>query len=261
MPRIRVIHWKPSEISSKVEQLGEFGFQVECEPLTARVLKEIRKSPPDAILIDLSRLPSQGRDIAINFRINGSTRYVPILFIGGDDKKVAGIRQILPDAAYTNWDSIKNSLEQALESPIEDPVIPDSIMAGYSGTPLPKKLGIKSGTVVGLINAPEGFEDTLGDLPDRVTLVHEISQACDVTLWFNRSVVEYRKNVAQYGAIAGGGRLWILWPKKASGVESDLNQKVVREVGLESGLVDYKVAKIDQTWSGLCFTKRKKETS
>ena len=259
MLRIRVIHWKPVEISAQVEQLSESGFQVECELLTQRVLKGIREAPPDAILIDLSRLPSQGRDIALNFRITRSTRYVPLLFVGGDKQKIARIRQLLPDAIYTNWDSVRNDLGDALQSPPEDLVIPDSIMAGYSGTPLPKKLGIKSGTVIGLVNAPQGFEDTLGDLPDRVTLIHEVSQESDVILWFIRSLVEYKKNVAEYGANSGEGRLWILWPKKTSGIDSDLSQAIVRQVGLESGLVDYKIAKINQIWSGLCFTKRKKD--
>ena len=132
-----------------------------------------------------------------------------------------------------------------------------SSLAGYSGTPLPRKLGIKPGYAVALPGAPHDFETTLGELPDRVTLRRRVQGRCDLIVWFVGSRRELRQRVQRYGLKAGPGGLWICWPKKASGVQSDLSERVVRETGLANGLVDYKIAAIDQTWSGLRFTRRK----
>jgi hypothetical protein len=78
-----------------------------------------------------------------------------------------------------------------------------------------------------------------------------------VTLWFTRSRQALEAGIEEIGDWAGQGRLWIVWPKKASGVTSDLTQQVVRRVGLDAGLVDFKVCAVDKTWSGLCFARRK----
>ncbi|NNG17367.1 MAG: DUF3052 domain-containing protein [Gemmatimonadales bacterium] len=132
-----------------------------------------------------------------------------------------------------------------------------SALAGYSGTPLPKKLGIKAGYVVALVGAPQGFEKTLGRLPDDVQLRKQARGKPDLVVWFARSRKELESRVKRMGALAGVGGLWIAWPKKASGLATDLSQSDVRKVGLASGLVDYKVAAIDETWSGLKFARRK----
>ena len=132
-------------------------------------------------------------------------------------------------------------------------------MAGYSGTPLPKKLGIKAGSVVALINAPERFEETLGELPEGVLLHRQSASDSNVTLWFTRSQAELEGGIEAMTTFADKGGLWILWPKKASGVVSDLSQTVVRRTGLNAGLVDFKVCAVDKTWSGLRFSRRKEK--
>lgn len=258
MPRIRIIHWKPAEIREQVDRLIQAGYQVENELFSPDILRVMRETPPDAVLIDLSRLPSQGRDLGLNIRKTKATRFVPIVFLEGDKKKVDMVKETLPDAWYSSWVSIEDDLPDAIASPVTEPVVPDSVMAGYSGTTLPKKLGIKQGATVVLIDPPDGFERTLGEIPADVSLVYTLSADCDVTIWFNRSREAYERDIEHIGEIAGGGRLWILWPKKSSSVKSDLSQTIVRNIGLDSGLVDYKVAAIDDVWSGLCFTKRKK---
>ena len=130
--------------------------------------------------------------------------------------------------------------------------------AGYSGTPLPKKLGIRPGTTVALLGAPPGFVDaTLGPLPDGVVVCHDSRQAFQVGLLFARSRADLRRRFASTARAMGDPcALWIAWPKKASGVVTDLDENAVREVGLAASLVDYKVAAIDATWSGLCFARR-----
>jgi len=132
--------------------------------------------------------------------------------------------------------------------------------AGYSGTPLPKKLGIKVGSVVALVGAPEGFaNDTLGPLPTGAVLREGARSPFNVGLLFARSKADLaRRFPAAAKAMGNPGALWIAWPKKASGVATDLDQSGVRDFGLTAGLVDYKIASIDATWSGLCFARRKK---
>jgi len=135
-------------------------------------------------------------------------------------------------------------------------------MAGYSGTPLPKKLGIKPGHLVALLNAPPDFEDTLAGLPDGVTLREGLRGRgpFDVILLFaERETVLRRRFQDAMARLAVDGGLWVGWPKKASGRPTDLSDGLVRELGLETGLVDNKVCAIDATWSALRFVVRRQD--
>ena len=129
---------------------------------------------------------------------------------------------------------------------------------GYSGTPLAKKLGVKPESVVALLGAPEGFDRTLGTLPDGVSVRTRARGASDVVVLFAawRRALD-RRFAAAVGTLAVGGGLWIAWPKKASGVVTDVTESIVRKVGLASGLVDNKICAIDATWSGLRFMRRR----
>lgn len=126
--------------------------------------------------------------------------------------------------------------------------------AGYSGTPLPKKLGIAIGHRVALLGAPEGFGATLGALPEGVVTATRLAGGApfDVVVAFFSSRAELAR---RFGALATRlrptGGLWIAWPKKASGVATDLTEDVVRAIALDARLVDNKVCAIDATWSGL----------
>jgi hypothetical protein len=131
-------------------------------------------------------------------------------------------------------------------------------MAGYSGTPLPKKLGLKPGTAVALLGAPEGFERALAPLPDGVRLTRQARGRADRVLLFVRTRAELAKRFAAASrALDQGGGLWIAWPKKASGVATDIVEDTIREVALPTGLVDNKVCAIDATWSGLRLVIRR----
>ena len=133
-------------------------------------------------------------------------------------------------------------------------------MAGYSSTPLPKKLCIKEGARVALVKAPEGFEATLGELPAGAKLVSPWRMGFDVVLLFARSRDELAGRFQTYAArIKSDGSLWVAWPKKASKVETDLAEADVRRHGLDVGLVDVKVCAVDETWSGLRFVYRRKD--
>jgi hypothetical protein len=126
-------------------------------------------------------------------------------------------------------------------------------MAGYSGTPLPRKLGIKAGHRLLLLGAPEGFEPlVLGELPVGVKVAHSARGTADVIVAFfdRRAELERRMPVLRERMEPAAG-LWIAWPKRSSGVATDLTEDVVRELALANRLVDNKVAAIDATWSGL----------
>lgn len=127
-------------------------------------------------------------------------------------------------------------------------------MTGYSGTPLPKKLGIAEAHRVALLGAPEGFDGTLGPLPPAVTTSRSLAgkQPFDVMLLFVTSRADLARRMPQARArMKPAAGLWVAWPKKTSGVTTDLSEDVVREVALAIGLVDNKVCTIDDVWSGL----------
>ena len=125
-------------------------------------------------------------------------------------------------------------------------------MAGYSGTPLVKKIGIKPGHRLAILNPPRGFENELTPLPDGVVNVEKAP--LDVAILFAADQVALKKNLGKLaGRLATAGMLWISWPKMSSGVATDLREDVVREIGLASGLVDVKVCAVNEIWSGLKF--------
>jgi hypothetical protein len=125
--------------------------------------------------------------------------------------------------------------------------------SGYSGTPLPRKLGIKPGNRVLLLGAPAGFEaQTLGELPDGVRVGRRASGRADVIVSFHERRADLARRMPQLRErMEPAARLWIAWPKRASGVPTDLTENVVRELALANRLVDNKVAAVDDTWSGL----------
>ncbi|HUR47899.1 MAG TPA: DUF3052 domain-containing protein [Acidimicrobiales bacterium] len=128
--------------------------------------------------------------------------------------------------------------------------------AGYSGTPLPRKLGVTDGTNVALIGAPEDW--SIPDLPPGSRISRRDSSTAQVKLLFVRSAAELRRIApAKAGGLADRAALWIAWPRKAGGHESDLTENLLREVVLPLGLVDVKVAALDDDWSGLKFVRRK----
>jgi hypothetical protein len=133
-------------------------------------------------------------------------------------------------------------------------------MAGYSGTPLPKKLGIKENQRIALVNKPESFQKQLGALPTNTHVVSKLTAPLDLVVLF---VESERALAKQFPAIAKkismNGMNWVAWPKKSAGVPTDLSFDLVQRIGLECGLVDVKICAIDEVWSGLKFVIRLKD--
>lgn len=130
-------------------------------------------------------------------------------------------------------------------------------MAGYSVTPLPKKLGIKEGMTIGVLNAPNHFDFDLGDMPDDVE-VHRTEMPADLFLIFANSAAEAERGFSRAMTyLPADGAIWVVWPKQSSGVETDIKENTLRDLFLTTGMVDNKVCAIDDTWSGLRFVVRK----
>jgi hypothetical protein len=135
---------------------------------------------------------------------------------------------------------------------VKGPVQSPPSAAGYSATPLAKKLGISEGSTVALVGAPASF--TVPHLPPGVVIRRSSRLPSDVTLWFVKSAVELAERISEMAKRADRSALWICWPKRASGVRTDVTEHLVRSTGIESGLVDFKIGAIDDTWSGLRFS-------
>ncbi len=133
-------------------------------------------------------------------------------------------------------------------------------MAGYSGTPLARKLGIKEGFRVMFVNAPDGFQKELGELPSDVEIVTRGNKAFNLILLFVDSELMLEKEFSKLASkLVRNGMLWIAWPKKSSGVATDLSFDNVQQLGLREGLVDVKICAVNEIWSGLKFVYRLKD--
>jgi len=131
-------------------------------------------------------------------------------------------------------------------------------MAGYSATPLLRKLGIQAAHRVALVNAPDTLEDDLGELPPAVRLLRGARRPVHVTVaFFDRERDYARRLPTLLARLPSNGALWIGWPKKSSGRTTDLDFNAVQTAGLAAGLVDNKICAIDDTWSGLRFVVRR----
>jgi len=256
MATVRLIHWNGPEGRERKLRLASLGYHAEFDDYDGPGLSRIlRASAADAFLIDLSRLPSHGREVAMWLRSNKSTRHIPIVFVDGDPEKVAKIKQLLPDATYTTWPRLKATLPRVLATPVSNPIVPPSSI--YTGKPAVEKLGVKAGMRVCLINAPKGFAESLAPLPDGVRFSAKVTPDTDLLVAFVRSRRELATHLETLARDVARQTVWYVWPKKASGIKSDLNGNTVRESGIASGWVDFKVCAIDDTWSGLAFKRRK----
>jgi hypothetical protein len=255
MSRIRLIHWNDLEGRERQLRLSALGHHVEFDAKDGPAqLRAARANPPDAFVIDLTRLPSHGREVALLLRTYKDTRHVPLVLMDGEPAKVAAIKALLPDAHFGTWGRVKTTLARALARPVKAPIVPASHVA--SSKPVADKLGLKAGFTVALIGAPKGFARTLTPRQAKVTLTARADRKCDLVVSFVRSARELAVHLAALAEMLDRQTLWIAWPKKASGVRTDVDGNVVRETGLALGWVDFKVCAIDDTWSALAFKRR-----
>jgi CheY-like chemotaxis protein len=258
MANLLLIHWHEGEAEESAERLKAAGHRVSVHwRQQGEGLRELLARPLDGIVIDLGRLPSHGRAIATYLRQTKASRTLPIVFVEGDPQKTERVRSMLPDAQFTSWRGIRGAIGRALRPRTAAPIVPRST-SGYSGTPLAKKLGVKAGSKLVLIDAPRDFEHVLGELPEGVELRRGARGSAPIALLFagTRGALGKRFTAAER-AVDEGGKLWIAWPKRTSPLARDLSEDGVRALALGRGWVDYKVCAVDADWSGLCFARRR----
>jgi hypothetical protein len=253
MKRVRLLHWKAAEAVQKVETLTRAGFQVEYdEAVDSAVMRAWREEPPSAFVIDLSRLPSHGREIAIALRQSKKTRLIPIVFCDGVEEKVAAIRELLPDASYCAGSELVKMLKRV--KPLETAAKPADMMNRYGTRTTAQKLGVRENSKVALVDAPRNVGQVLGELPAGVEFVEADG---DVTLCFVNSVDDLRADISRVRSLAAKTKLWIVWRKKGAMGHCGITDGLVRDTAIDLGLVDYKICAVDECWTGMLFARRK----
>ncbi len=261
MNRIVYIHWSADEAEAPADLLRRAGHDVRTHSDSdSSTFRDFRTDPPDAFVVDLGRIPSQGRAVGTWLRRQKATRNAALVFVEGESEKTDVARRQFPDATFTSRGRIRGAVRRAIAARPATPIVPGTMNA-YSGTPLPKKLGVKAGTRGLLLSAPKDFERELGPLPEGARFRRRLGTSrgeTDLVLLFAKSRADMERRLPDaIPALAPGGSIWIAWRKKASGAKTDLTQAAVRGFGLDSGLVDYKICSIDATWSGLRFARRR----
>ncbi len=253
MPRALVIHFDLDEARVLAGRVRRDGFDADVYPVRGMSgIGRIRESPPDVVVIDLMRMPSYGRAFGVLLREQKSTRRIPLVFIQGDPEKTRLVRMLLPDAVFTTISRLRESLEKALKKPPAEPVIPDPGRLPAAG-----KLRIREGSTVCLLHAPANFRTRLDPLPARVRF-QTAPEDADITLLFVKSAAQLGKELsALTGSLERGRVLWVVWPKRASGVSTDVTMPRIIEYCTSLGLSPNKLCAVDQIWSAIGIAPRK----
>jgi hypothetical protein len=255
-PVVWLVHPDEAAGAACAKELAGWGYRAEWRRWSSPEIARAKVDPPAAVLIDLSRAPSVGRDVAIAMRAHRALLAVPFLLVDGAPEVVAKLKKFLPDAVLSDRRRIKISLAGVLKRQPRGARLL-SVFAAYESAPLAKKLGIKTGSIVVVRDAPRGLKARLGELPAGAKLIPHGKAPRDLTMWFVHSHDVLVGEMSDMKRHASSGALWILWNKNASpGLDIKPTQLTVRKAGLDAGLVDFKIARVDEDWAGLRFTVR-----
>ena len=273
MRTVKLLSWH-EDFASKAKALTGKGSIVDASPLerTSRAVSVMAHMNPAAIVLDMDRLPSNCRAVALMLRSSRSARHIPILCAGvlppdGDEglpAKYSRLKSELPDIPYAAWPNAAKVLASLLDRPAtKPPVVPP--LREYT-TSLAQKLGIVSASAkakdqprsVAIVAAPDGFIDSLGELPQTLNVVPKIGQRISLAICFIRSLGELAATleILTY-KLPEGASAWIAYPKRGRGRAGEFNENHIRNIGLAAGFVDYKICSIDDAWSGIKFARRK----
>jgi hypothetical protein len=257
MPTVRLFHWRASEAKPLIEELRDGGYTVIYPGEKANGNYRSMTPETHAAIIDLSRMPSHGRYVGAELRGRKSSRHIPIVFLEGDSEKVEQIRKLFPDAVYTSRKKLLPALKKV--QPIADPAAPPRMMQSYGDRSTAQKLGIRENSRVAVVDPPPGYLKVIGPLPANASLEEETDEALPLTLWFVRDADLYLSRLPAMRHRAASSRLWIIYPKLQAKRRSDagLNQTLIRQSALDVGLVDYKICSLNDTWTGMLFTRKK----
>jgi len=254
MARVRLYHWNAKEARPLLEQLQVDGYTVDypSDNVLERGFRSLRESPPHAIVIDLTRLPSQGRHVGVAIRARKTIRNIPIVFVDGDPEKVEQIRADLPDAIFTSRAKIRSALNRA--RPIANPAAPL-----YSNRTVAQKLGIREDTRVAVLDGPRGYAKAVGALPAGARFEEDPAEMLPVTLWFVRDPEMYLAALPRMRKLATKSRLWVIYPKQQGRPKAsrEVSLFFIRNEALGVGLLHYKTCSLNATWTGMLFAPRK----
>ena len=251
---VSLIYWKAAEAKPLIDLMERAGYSVhyagDQKPIR---MAQLRKIDPVAAVVDLSRMPSNGKYWAAELRAS-SLKHLPVVFVGGDRARVGPVKEAIPDAQYTTIQDLTNVLKKV--RPVANPVQPSRMMA--STRPAAVKLGVRENTRVALFDAPRDYLSVIGALPEGATIEEESEEIAPVTLWFVRDPDAYLSGLLTMKKRAAKSKLWVLYPKQQKGKASGgITQFVLRESAIKVGLVDYKICSVDGTWTGMAFAVKK----
>ena len=254
MPRVVIFSYKPAEAEGLAVRIRREDFEADLCPSVGRAaLSFIDTALPDAVVIDLMHMPSYGRWMGVWLRERKATRAIPLVFVEGDPEKSRHVRKVVPGAVVTSLLKIGPALREALRPDRKPPGAPNIL-----GVPAATKLRIRERTTLALLHAPDGFPEKLGPLPKGVRVQNKRDGA-DMILLFVKSIAVLGRELAVLARELQPGRTaWILWPKKASGVKSDITLQPMFAMCASLGLSGSKTCAVDETWSGLAVTVKKR---
>jgi len=251
MSHILVIHYDPAEAPSTCDRIRREGFEALVYPVrSTRAFHTIAANPPAAIVIDLMQRPSYGRLIGALLRERKSTRTIPLVFIAGEPEKTKRVRELLPDAFFTDILKIGPALRRAIEKAPANPVLPDE-----ARVPLYRKLKIAEDATVALLNAPAELEL---ELPEGARTQKTVGGAAVVLMFVQSEAALTRELPSIKKQMRKGRTFWIAWPKKAGSLAGRLTMPSIRAMCASVDLIDYKVCALDRTWSAMAVGVRKR---
>jgi hypothetical protein len=261
---VRLICWNEADAAARARILRGAGYHVIADPPenAGGMVRYFRELSPDAVVIDLDRLPSHGRELGLSLRASKSTSHLRLVFAGGAPAKIDLVRVAIPDAIFTAWDSNPAAaIERAIAQP-EPPRLPSRELPKETGPgSLERKLDIKPQTHFAIVPVNRSDDSWLTELlvsiPDGAVQQRRIDAATTLALFPVATRRDLMRAFEQArSSLPPKASLWIVHPKQTSPLAADFNQDDVREAGLAHGFVDYKVCAVDKDWSALKFARR-----
>jgi hypothetical protein len=263
---VRLICWNESDAADRARILRRAGYRVIADPPenAGGMVRYFRELAPDAVVIDLDRLPSHGRELGLSLRASKSTSHLRLIFAGGIPAKAELVRAAIPDAIFTLWDNDPAAaIERAIAQP-EPPRLPSRELPKATGPgSLERKLDIKPQTHFAIVsvnrNDDAWLTELLTSVPGSAIRQRRVDAATTLALFPVATRRDLMRAFEQArSSLPPKASFWIVHPKQTSPLAADFNQDDVREAGLAHGFVDYKVCAVDKEWSALKFAQRRR---
>jgi hypothetical protein len=261
---VRLICWNEADAVARARILRRAGYRVNADPPenAGGMVRYFRELAPDAVVIDLDRLPSHGRELGLSLRASKGTSHLRLVFAGGIPAKIELVRAAISDAIFTAWDNdLAAVIERAVAQP-EPPRLSSRELPKETGPgSLERKLDIKPQTHFAIVSVNRNDDSWLAELlvsiPDGAVQQRRIDAATTLALFPVATRRDLMRAFEQARSLLPPkASLWIVHPKQTSPLAADFNQDDVREAGLAHGFVDYKVCAVDKDWSALKFARR-----